>query len=588
MKHFFFILFIVTILYSCDKPDDQPTVDKLPANPTTPAYLQLDFSTNKAMYRPGEKVIFSIDPAKVPEGARVRMKYLNNELEVLPLNKDIWEWLPPSDDFKGYMAEVFVTSGDLETIGATVAFDVSSEWTKFPRYGFLSDYGAVNAQQRTKVLENLNRHHINGIQYYDWHNKHHQPLPLVNGEAAKQWKDIINKDVYFSTVEAYIAEAKAFNMKSMFYNLIFGAWKNAEDDGVKAEWYVYNDPSHANRDFHPLSSPFLSNIYLLDPSNAEWQDYLLAENRKVYEHLAFDGFHMDQLGDRGTRYRYDGSFLNLANSYQSFIEAQQADQPDKVHVMNAVNQYGQEGIAAAPTDFLYSEVWDPFKTYLDLSNIIKQNNALAGNNKNTVLAAYVNYELANQKGYFNTASVLMTNAVIFAFGGAHLELGEHMLAKEYFPNNNLEMKTDLKMALVDYYDFLVAYQNLLRDGGTFHDVELASLDEKMNPAKWPAAKGYVATIGKKKDQFQMIHLINLKDITINEWRDPKGVQSIPAQIKDAALAFTTSEKVKALWTASPDFVGGASRSLPFVQEGNKVSFTLPELKYWSMLVFEYE
>ena len=33
--------------------------------------------------------------------------------------------------------------------------------------------------------------------------------------------------------------------------------------------------------------------------------------------------------------------------------------------------------------------------------------------------------------YFNTPGVLMANAAIHAWGGAHLELGEHMLTTEY-------------------------------------------------------------------------------------------------------------------------------------------------------------
>src|SRR5690606_18054372 len=110
--------------------------------------------------------------------------------------------------------------------------------------------------------------------------------------------------------------------------------------------------------------------------------------------------------------------------------------------------------------------------YNDLATIIKQNNVLSSHQKNTVLAAYMNYNLANNKGYFNTASVLMTNAVIFAFGGSHIELGEHMLGKEYFPNNNLQMKQELKTARIKYYDFLTAYQSLLRDGGNFNTITL--------------------------------------------------------------------------------------------------------------------
>lgn len=81
------------------------------------------------------------------------------------------------------------------------------------------------------------------------------------------------------------------------------------------------------------------------------------ENQKVYEHLNFDGFHMDQLGDRGNRYTYDGSPLNLAQTYQPFIEAMRTANPEKKIVLNAVNQYGQQGIAGSTADFLYTEVW---------------------------------------------------------------------------------------------------------------------------------------------------------------------------------------------------------------------------------------
>jgi len=46
--------------------------------------------------------------------------------------------------------------------------------------------------------------------------------------------------------------------------------------------------------------------------------------------------------------------------------------------------------------------------------------------------------------------------------------------------------------------------------------------------------------------------------------------------------------VKKIWVATPDIIGGATRSLNFAQSGNKVCFILPELKYWDMLVLELE
>lgn len=558
-----------------------------PENPATPNFQNLLLSTDKAAYKPGETVLFSLETVSLPSGAKVRYKYSGNVTETTELTATNWQWTPPSTDFRGYMAEVYSVVNGVERIHATTGIDVSSDWTKFPRYGFLTDFGNLSQERIDEVLDQLTKYHINGLQYYDWLGKHHQPLTMNGDVPATSWREISNKEVYFTTVDKYIKSGHKRNMRSMFYNLIYGAWENAENDGVKKEWYIFNDNTHINRDYHPLSSPFLSNIYLLDPSNAEWKDYAIKETKKVYQFLDFDGFHMDQLGNRGTRYTYQGDFLNLANTYQPFIEAVQKAIPDKINVLNAVSQYGQQGIAAAPTSFLYTEVWGPYDSYNDLATIIKQNNVLSSHQKNTVLAAYMNYNLANNKGYFNTASVLMTNAVIFAFGGSHIELGEHMLGKEYFPNNNLQMKQELKTALIKYYDFLTAYQNLLRDGGNFNTITLNSIDNKLGLEPWPASTGKVAYFGKLFPDKQVIHLINLTSAVSLEWRDNEGVQPPPVVVKDAKISLSFTQQVKKIWIASPDVAGGISRSLNFKQVGDKVSFRLPELQYWNMLVVEF-
>ncbi|WP_339738029.1 glycoside hydrolase family 66 protein [uncultured Sunxiuqinia sp.] len=592
LKTLFLSLILTGVFIGCGQSDDGIVPDpdpEIPANPVTPGFLSLSIETDMAAYNPGDEVTFAMDNSSLPSGARVRYKHLDSVIEEAAVSGATWKWQTPSTDFRGYIAEVYEKTNDTETIYATIGVDVSSDWTKFPRYGFLSKFHQLSNAEIEDVIASLNRYHINGLQFYDWHNKHHQPLPVIDGAPAASWKDIINRDIYFSTVEKYIAAAHSRNMKAMHYNLIYGAWKNAEADGTKKEWYVYTDNTQTNRDFHPLPTPpFLSNIFLLDPSNSEWQQYLANENQKVYEHLNFDGFHMDQLGDRGNRYTYDGNSLNLAQTYQPFIEAMRTANPDKEIVLNAVNQYGQQGIAQSSSDFLYTEVWSPNDSYNDLANIILVNNAYSNNSKNTVLAAYMNYELADNQGYFNTPAVLMTNAVIFAFGGAHLELGEHMLGKEYFPNSNLAMKSDLQKALPAYYDFMVAYQNLLRNGGSFNVVSVSSMDGKLPLANWPASQGSIATVCRKVDDKQVVHFINFKDSKTSNWRDNQGIQAVPALVKDAQISLTSAGTVKKIWTASPDMIGGASRSLNFDQSGNQVAFTLPELKYWSMVVVEYE
>ena len=101
--------------------------------------------------------------------------------------------------------------------------------------------------------------------------------------------------------------------------------------------------------------------------------------------------------------------------------------------MNAVSRYGAEQIAqTGKVDFLYNEVWgkDNDRTeakFSHLKTIIDENNEYSGNQLNTVFAAYMNYWLAENVGEFNTPGVLLTDAVMFALGGSHLELGPHML-----------------------------------------------------------------------------------------------------------------------------------------------------------------
>lgn len=580
-------MFLIAGLTISCKENAPEVIPDAPSNLETPLFSNLTISTDKAIYNPGDDVTFSTDISALPAGVKVRYKYLNTVVSEAEVSTSTWKWATPSNDFRGYIAEVYATTNSIETIYATIGIDVSSVWSKFPRYGFISKFDLLSDNEINSVITTLNRLHINGLQFYDWQNKHHKPLPITGGVPATSWQDIGGRTNYFSTIQKYITAAHTYKMKTMFYDLVYGAWDGAETDGVSKEWYLYMDNTHINRDFFALKAPFQSNLFLLDPSNTAWQNYMIDEVKNVYKYLEFDGYHMDQVGDRGTRYKYDGSFLNLSNTFKPFIEAIKTSVPAKYNVLNAVAQFGQQGIATSSTNFLYSEVWSPSDSYTDLVSVIKQNNILCNNTKNTVLAAYVNYDLAKTSSSFNTPSVLMTDAVIFAFGGAHIEIGEHMLYNEYFPSSSLAMKDDLKKSLVNYYDFAVAYQNLLRDGGTFNTITVASTDSKMTTSDWPCRNGKVAVFGKKLDNTQVIHFINFSNSTTQLWRDNPGIQVKPTLIKDAKLVLTIENTVKKIWIATPDFLGGTSRSLNFTQLGNKVSFILPELQYWDMVVVEY-
>ena len=433
-------------------------------------------------------------------------------------------------------------------------------------------------------MENLKNFHINGIQFYDWQNKHHWPLKMNGAVAADSWVDIANREIQFSVLKKYIANNKSMGISSMFYNLLYGTWKDALADGVPADWYLYNNAAATDINKHPLSG-WLSDIFLVNPGLKAWQDYLGQKTADVYQNLDFDGFHIDQLGDRGTLFSKQGTPVDLSQQFGSFIAAMKTKFPNKKLAMNAVNQYGQAGILSSPVDFAYTEVWSPNDSYSSLANIIL-NNYTTSPKLNTVIAAYMDYAKADQKGTFNEAGVLLTDAVLFAFGGSHIELGEHMLGKEYFPNNNLSMSASLKSKLTNYYDFLVGYQNILRDGGKLNYNPSVTSTDKILP--WPGTSGYVTTFRRLLTSgTEVFHFINFRDANSMDWRDTNGTQIEPSVIRNYNLVINLTGAPKKVWAASPDVNGGAPIQVPFVQNGNTITLKLPSLKYWSMLVVEH-
>jgi len=550
-------------------------------------YFNAGLHTDKACYKPGETVHFTLKD-KPSGNLKVRYYHLGKILSEDNLLSDSWSWTPPGNDYKGYMADIYELINGQEKIHHNIAIDVSSDWAKFPRYGFLSSYGKLSPDEIEKNISFLNRYHINGIQFYDWMHDHQRPLAGTADTPADTWADLIGRTNYLSTVKGYIDAIHTKGMKAMFYNLAFGALNNAASDGVKEEWYIFKDREHSEKDDHHLDPPFRSSIYLTNPANSEWQNYIASRHKDVYNVFDFDGYHIDQLGNRGNVYDYNGNQVSLEDSYAPFIQSMKLASPDKKLVMNAVSQYGQQkSIAKSDVDFLYTEVWDESKTFEQLAQVIIDNNNYSENKKSTVLAAYMNYGRSGNTGYINTPGILLANAVIFSFGGAHLELGEHYLANEYFPNSNLQMKSETKSALVNYYDFLVAYQNLLRDGGTFFTANIQSADGKLSFENWPGSQGNIAVLAKKFTNMDAIHLINFIEANSMEWRDSNGTQKEPASIPDVAIKLNVNKPVSHIWFASPDINGGVAQKVEFSQTGNNVVLTIPSLKYWDLVVIEY-
>lgn len=561
-------------------------------NPITygEGYMAVQLNTNKAVYSPGETVQLTLNKEiEGQNGVMVRYSHLGNVLKDEPFSSLNWTWQPPSTDFQGYLIDLHKVINGRDSIFGSIAVDVSSRVTRFPRNGFLSAYGDISTSDIYDVMKNLNRYHMNYIQFQDWHWKHHWPLAGTATSPMEEWTDIINRICYKKTVENYISQCHNYGMKAIFYNLAYGALSDACDDGVKDEWYLYTDPEHGNKDAHLLGGSFKSSIFLVNPANIDWQNYLAAKNSDVYAVFGFDGYHIDQLGYRGIEYDYYGNIVNITDGFTPFINAMKAAAPDKMLTMNAVGQYGQYDIVKGDVEFLYTEVWDHNDAtgFTIFSDIITENDRLS-NGKETVLAAYMNYNLGNKgRGYFNTPGVIMAMAASFAWGGSMLQLGEHMLCNEYFPNNNLTMHGDLKKAVIRYYDFLTAYENPLREDGEWYGVDVTTMDPStVTFNQWAPVKGQIATVGKRIGNTSYVHLLNYTSATHLDWCDSNGNQAEQPLLTNITVSIDVSGSVNKVWVATPDADFGVAHTLEFIQKGNKIELTIPSIKYWTMLCIE--
>lgn len=98
----------------------------------------------------------------------------------------------------GYLVDIHYVEDTKEHILGTIAVDVSSDWKRFPRYGFVADFDNDNGNIKKNdnieaEMKYLNRLHINGVQFQDWQWKHHRPVKFENGKFVEWYQDVSNR-----------------------------------------------------------------------------------------------------------------------------------------------------------------------------------------------------------------------------------------------------------------------------------------------------------------------------------------------------------------------------------------------------------
>ncbi len=553
-----------------------------------------DLSTDKARYAPGEEVILSIPGA---DKASVTLLHLNEPPVIVwdgKMEDGQVRFHCPSQDYTGYLLMV-----NTEGKSGYIALDVSSDPLRFPRYGYIWDFGTgTDAEDKITAM---NRYHINLVQYYDWQYRHHVPL----AEDLNGWADWSGRWIDGKTVRSYLEVAHKHGMKNMAYNMMYAANCSYLNDNssVDPAWRLIQ---HGIGDFTFTMSSELGDVGILqfmNPLDQGWQNYIFARMEEVFDTLPFDGWHADTIGEYGSMRTASGEPLGLdeddkpiyfvKDTYTKFINAAKDALPETYIAFNPVGAQGIEKVSQSNVDILYAEFWPGDKNadgnyYLLYDAIQKEifKAAEDSGGKSLVVAGYVNYK--NPALTFNTPAVVLMDAVCYASGGARIELGNgnRMLSNEYFPGDMAkDMDEELQQRTVRMYDFITAYENVLRDGQVPIDCQVAIAGANVSST---SKKDTVWAFAMADEKRTICHLINLIG-SDNVWRDDKQTKNAPERLEGLSVKWYI-EKGSSLWLASPDSEYLAPMELSFTrgedEGGAYILFEIPVLEYWNMICLE--
>lgn len=308
------------------------------------------------------------------------------------------EWRAPSEDLRGYLAEVSVDGAGASSTG----IDVSTEPTRYPRYGYVSVFPPGEPAERSQEIIRVlaQQYHLNMFQLYDWFWRHEDFIPGPPGVAAPpEWTDLFGRVHSSQTLRNIVDAIHTQRGLAMGYVALYAAREGYEQlSNVSPAWGIFEDPQ-ATRQV-ALAFGGERYLFLFDPSNTAWQERMVSEYVDAIRTFELDGVHIDQFGPRPTFYRADGSPVELRDTFEPFLEAIDAALTREVPgrdrcvfnlVDGSVDGYAVVPVATSPAcDLLYSELWYLTDTYEQVRAYVEQLRAI-GRGRAVVLAVYPQY-----------------------------------------------------------------------------------------------------------------------------------------------------------------------------------------------------
>lgn len=219
------------------------------------------------------------------------------------INKVSFNWTTPNQTEQGYLVKVSIGEQSSYT-----AIDASSNVYQYPRYGYCVDFfpGESNETSKEMMHALAQEYHINLVQYYDWMYRHDQILP----SASESFIDMFGHTLSQNTITQRINAGHQYSQLAMAYQMSYMARENYQAHGVNSSWGLYSQPDQHNISYNPSDIQSLNSVnqyffplegkpapllMVMDPSNADWQNFMASQYAQAINTLDFDGIQIDQM-----------------------------------------------------------------------------------------------------------------------------------------------------------------------------------------------------------------------------------------------------------------------------------------------------
>ena len=527
----------------------------LEPKPSPPLVRRVEVLPTKATFAPGDAI--EVDVSGVADPTDVMLWHLDRLVATVTVEPGETATFPPQPE-GGY---------GIEAGGETSALDVLADPLSRPRYGFVSHYEP--GRDTAGVAEQIRRLHLNAVQFYDWMYRHAQLLP-----PQDEFEDALGRPISLATVRELAGAVQRAGSLPLAYAAVYAVGKDE-----RARW---SEIALTRSDGTPwtLGDDFL---WIVDPTDEDWLQFLAGELRAAADSVGFAGFHLDQYGAPKRALRPDGSIVDLARGFPRLIDRIAAELPDARLIFNNVNDFPTETTASADQDAIYIEIWPPHDELGHLAGLVSKARLLAPD-KPVILAAYLS-QFGSDEATASAAERLLL-ATVFSHGATVLLHGEEraVLTDPYYVRH-IEVEDATRETSRRYYDFAVRYGDILFDP-TAVDVTRTHIAPETREvtvdARVPVATDCVAGAlwvrvirGARGLLVSLVDLSSQSDVL---WGAPKRP---PRPLADVRLRIERTAPTS-IHFASPES-SPSLRLLEAEREGRHDVVTLPPFSTWGLV-----